>query len=96
MDTEQTATSYSVTCETHDEAVLQCLTALARFAERAGESGNGSPQGVSSAAVVASGGWGREDGRVTYQFSDQRRRGIFLGEATRLLSGKWLRVDLSR
>lgn len=95
VDTQQTATTHSVTCETHDEAVLQCLTALARFAERTGE-GSGSPPGASSAAVVAPGGWGREDGRVTYQFSDQRRRGIFLGEATRLLSGKWLRVDLSR
>jgi hypothetical protein len=96
VDSQQTATTHSVTCETHDEAVLQCLTALARFAERSGDSGASSPQGVTSAAVVAPGGWGREDGRVTYQFSDQRRRGIFLGEATRLLSGKWLRVDLSR
>lgn len=97
MDSQSTAaTTYSVTCETHDEAVLQCLTALARFAERTGESGSGSPPGAPSAAVVAPGGWGREDGRVTYLFTDQRRRGIFLGEATRLLSGKWLRVDLSR
>lgn len=95
MDTQQTAT-HSVTCETHDEAVLQCLTALARFAERSGEPASSSGQGASSAAVVAPGGWGRENGRITYQFSDQRRRGIFLGEATRLLSGKWLRVDLSR
>lgn len=96
VDSQPTATTHSVTCETHDEAVLQCLTALARFAERTGEPANGSPQGVSSAAVVAPGGWTRENGRVTYQFTDQRRRGIFLGEATRLLSGKWLRVELSR
>lgn len=96
MNPQQTVNTYTVTCETHDEAVLQCLTALARFAERAGDSGNVTNASVHSSAVVAPGGWGREDGRVTYQFSDQHRRGIFLGEATRLLSGKWLRVELSR
>lgn len=96
MDPHQTATSYSVTCETHDEAVFHCLTALAHFAVRAGE-----PDSPADSAVdtdpegIAPGGWGRDDGRVTYHFADQRRRGIFLGEATRLLSGKWLRVELS-
>lgn len=95
MNPQQTATSFNVTCETHDEAVLHCLNALAYFSERVGEP-NATRQSVSLADLPAPDGWNRAEGRVTFHFSDQRRRGVFLGEATRLLSGKWLRLDGTR
>ena len=81
----------SVTCETHDEAVVHCLAALAHFAEHVAIDDT-----RESLAFVlpAEHGWDREDGRVTFRFSDHRRRGAFLGEATRLLSGKWTRAAL--
>lgn len=94
MDPQPTATSYSVTCETHDEAVLHCLNALAYFAEGAGEPNETPGPEVAPVALTPPAGWARNDGRVTFQFSDQNRRGIFLGEATRLLSGKWIRLEL--
>lgn len=82
---------FSVTCVTHDEAVLHCLNALAHFAEHVqGSGGEGSP--IDVAELAWPDGWAREDGRITFQFSDPRRRGLFLGEATRLLAGKWTRI----
>lgn len=95
MNPQQTATSFSVTCETHDEAVLHCLHALAHFSERVGEP-DASHRHVSLSAATAPEGWDRVEGRITFHFSDLRRRGVFLGEATRLLSGKWIRRDGSR
>jgi hypothetical protein len=82
---------YSVTCVTHDEAVLHCLNALAYFAECTGAGGEpGSPVALTGLAWPE--GWEPEDGQVTFHFSDPRRRGLFLGEATRLLPGKWTRA----
>ena len=95
MNPQQTATSFSVTCQTHDEAVLHCLHALAYFSERVGAP-NDRHDSVSLSGFTAPEGWDRVEGRVTFQFSDQRRRGVFLGEATRLLSGKWIRLDGGR
>lgn len=95
MSPQHTAPSYTVTCQTHDEAVLHCLHALAYFSENVAESTvSGTSAGVELGGPIAPGGWARDDGRVTFQFSDQRRRGTFLGEATRLLSGKWIRLAL--
>ena len=95
MNPQQSAASNSVTCETHDEAVLHCLNALAHFSERAGEPSD-DRRSVPLSGVAAPDGWDRVQGRVTFHFSDQRRRGVFLGEATRLLSGKWIRLDGGR
>ena len=89
MATQRTERPYSVTCVTHDEAVLHCLNALAWFAEHVGRSGT---NGVAGDAIRWPEGWVREEGRIVFQFSDPRRRNLFLGEATRLLSGKWMRT----
>lgn len=86
----RTSQPYSVTCVTHDEAVLHCLNALAHFAEQVGAAGEGAPIGLPGVAWPDA--WERDSGRMTFHFSDQRRRGLFLGEATRLLSGKWTRL----
>ena len=88
----RTSQPYSVTCVTHDEAVLHCLNALAHFAEHAGAVGEGAQIGLPGAAWPDE--WERDSGKVTFHFSDQRRRGLFLGEATRLLSGKWTRLSV--
>lgn len=87
---------FAVTCETHDEAVMHCLNALSVFAEyhAAGSEAPGMVAPSETTMLGEAARWGREDGRVTFRFSDPRRRGTFLGEATRLLSGKWTRVEL--
>lgn len=87
----RTAQPYSVTCVTHDEAVLHCLNALAYFAEGI-ESERRVGSTIDLAGLAWPDAWTRDDGHVTFHFSDQRRRGLFLGEATRLLSGKWTRA----
>ncbi len=94
MNPPQAAPTYRVTCETHDEAVLHCLNALAYFSESENDSPVGAGSAVSLTGMTPPVGWVREMGRVIFNFSDPRRRGTFLGEATRLLSGKWIRLDL--
>lgn len=84
---------YSVTCVTHDEAVLHCLNALAYFAEQVGSNRDGGST-IALSELAWPDEWAREDGRVTFHFSDPRRRNLFLGEATRLLSGKWTRMPI--
>ena len=88
----RTSQPYSVTCVTHDEAVLHCLNALAHFAEQVGAAGENVPMGLRGVAWPDE--WERDSGKMTFHFSDQRRRGLFLGEATRLLSGKWTRLSV--
>jgi len=78
---------YSLTCQTDDEAVLFCLRGLWRFAERLPPATEGWAEDVD--------GWRAMGGRVVLRFSDPRRRSTFLGEATRLLAGKWVRLAIS-
>jgi hypothetical protein len=80
---------YSLTVTTQDTAVLYCLRALWHYAEE-----HDSP---ASARALAPRGESRseQDGTVTFRFSDPRHRSDFLGEATRLLAGKWMRHGLS-
>jgi hypothetical protein len=78
---------YSITVEAQDDAVLFCLRGLAEFAE--GE------RPATEFDRAATGEWRLDDGRVTFRFSTPSSRGDFLGEATRLLSGKWTRVASS-
>ena len=87
MATRFTTFPYSVTCETHDRAVLYCLRALREYAEPASHGAFGTAGGDLDA-------WETE-GQITFRFADVKSRDVFLGEATRLLSGKWIRTALS-
>ena len=82
--THGTSSHFSVTCQTDDEAVYYCLVALRRWAE-------GDPPDA-PAGTAEMDGWRANAGELTLRFSSARARGAFLGEATRLLSGKWLRL----
>ena len=77
---------YSITVETQDDAVLFCLRALWQYAERhplhAERRGDRDDRRMR----------GSGDGRITFRFSNPYNRGDFLGEATRLLAGKWTRI----
>lgn len=88
---DQLPKPHHVTCVTHDEAVLHCLNALAYFAERVGADREGGST-IALSGLAWPEQWAQEDGRITFHFSDPRRRNLFLGEATRLLSGKWTRA----
>ena len=88
MTTRYTTLPFTVTCETHDRAVLYCLRALREFAEPASHGAFGTAAGDVDA-------WKASDGLITFRFADVKSRDTFLGEATRLLSGKWIRMALS-
>lgn len=79
---------YSITVETQDDAVLFCLRALWQYAER-------HPMPATDRQIASTGEWRMGDGRVTFRFSNPYNRGDFLGEATRLLAGKWTRLAIS-
>jgi hypothetical protein len=80
---------YSLTVTTQDTAVLYCLRALWHYAEEHDAPVSGmtlKPPGESHS---------EQDGTVTFRFSEPRHRSDFLGEATRLLAGKWMRHGTS-
>ncbi len=79
---------YSITVETQDDAVLFCLRALWQYAER-------HPLPPTDRDLATTGEWRLGDGRITFRFSNPYNRGDFLGEATRLLAGKWTRISTS-
>jgi len=79
---------YSITVETQDIAVLFCLRALWQYAER-------HPAAPADRDGVTTDEWRLGDGRVTFLFSNPYNRSDFLGEATRLLAGKWTRIATS-
>jgi hypothetical protein len=79
---------YSITVETQDDAVLFCLRALWQYAERHPTAPNGHDMTMTGDARLG-------EGRTTFRFSNPYNRGDFLGEATRLLAGKWTRVGTS-
>ena len=87
MSTRYTTLPYTVTCETHDLAVLYCLRALREYSEPASHGAFGTAEGDVEA-------WQAADGQITFRFADVKSRDVFLGEATRLLSGKWIRMAL--
>jgi hypothetical protein len=78
---------YSITVETQDDAVLFCLRALWQYAEREPE--------TTSVGFTSTGEWRSRDGQATFRFSNPYNRPDFLGEATRLLAGKWIRLGAS-
>ena len=77
---------YSITVEPQDDAVLFCLRALWQYAER---------EPASTIGLTTTGEWRTDEGRVTFRFSNPYNRSDFLGEATRLLAGKWTRFATS-
>ena len=88
MNADSSRFRYSITVETQDDAVLFCLRGLSEFAER-------TPAAITALDRTATGEWRTDNGRFTFRFSTARNRGDFLGEATRLLAGKWTRIALS-
>ncbi|MGH9886719.1 MAG: hypothetical protein ACREBE_14395 [bacterium] len=67
--------------------MLFCLHALWQYAERHRTPLAETKPGTSE--------WRIDDGQVTFRFSDPEYRSDFLGEATRLLAGKWTRLGTS-
>jgi hypothetical protein len=87
MSLERSKFRYSITIETHDRAVLFCLRGLCECAE---------PHPARDQALAGAGAsvWASGDGRATFRFSEAKYRSAFLGDATRLLAGKWMRIGL--
>jgi hypothetical protein len=79
---------YSLTVQTQDDAVLFCLRALWQYAER-------EPELTPAVGHSSTGDWRNADGQITFRFSNPYNRSDFLGEATRLLAGKWTRLGTS-
>jgi hypothetical protein len=94
MSDEQRNYQYSIVCQTHDRAVLFCLRALCEFADGRFD-GGALPSTSSAASGTGPDDWSESGGQFTLRFSDSRDRATFLGEATRLLPGKWLRLGMS-
>ena len=69
---------FSVTIHTGDLAVVGCLRALAKFSQKTGN--NQIPWGGTKDE-----NWRRDDGCVTFRFSDPKYRDGLLSEAERLL-----------
>ncbi|HEY9228357.1 MAG TPA: hypothetical protein VIP11_16995 [Gemmatimonadaceae bacterium] len=88
MNLERARYRYSITVETQDDAVLFCLRALWQYAERR-------PAPATSSDLTATDEWRAGEGRITFRFSNPYNRADFLGEATRLLAGKWTRFGMS-
>jgi hypothetical protein len=78
---------YSITVVTQDRAVFFCLRGLCEAAEE----DPAREIGLAEAGITA---WVNADGRVKLRFSDAKYRSAFLGDATRLLAGKWTRIVL--
>jgi hypothetical protein len=79
---------YSITCNTDDVAVLFCLRALCQLATQ-----EAMPQ-------IGWGGTGRAEwsenaGNFVLRFTNADAREVFVGEANRLLAGRWSVVSTS-
>jgi hypothetical protein len=85
MSADTSQYRYSITVETQDDAVLFCLRALWQYAER-------HPLAPTTQTMATTGEWRLGEGQITFRFSNPYNRGDFLGEATRLLAGKWTRI----
>lgn len=78
---------YSVTIETNDEAVLNCLRALSQYAQSTGNSRI--PWGGTKKED-----WLQDDRCVTFHFSKKEYRATFIKEVFRLLPGSlWKKID---
>lgn len=81
---------FSVSCETHDLAVLHCLRSLSQFAE-----GSKIPTSIPWGGTKEA-AWRKNDYVVTFRFTSPNYRETFLDEAERLLPAKsWTKVGSS-
>jgi hypothetical protein len=81
---------FSVTCETHDLAVLHCLRSLAQYAE-----GSRIPKSIPWGGTKEV-DWRRNADTATFRFTSPKYREVFLEEAGRLLpAGTWRSVRQS-
>ncbi len=69
---------YSITIKTDDNAVLNCLRALAQHSQRHGN--NRIPWGNTKDSD-----WDRDGHQVTFHFTKPQFRSLFVSDATRLL-----------
>jgi len=84
---------YSVECHTDDLAVLYCLRALSRWAERGPKLGRGGRE-------IGYGGtkdkeWEASNHRATFRFTNPTFRQQFIDKALELLPDKWRQGDSS-
>jgi hypothetical protein len=81
---------FSVSCETHDLAVLHCLRSLSQFAE-----GSKIPKSIPWGGTKEA-AWRKNHEVVTFRFTSPDYRQTFIDEATRLLpTGSWRTVGTS-
>ena len=79
---------YSVTVHTDDFGVLACLRGLSFHAQATGN--RNIPWGGTSEKE-----WNSSDHRATFRFTSVVYRSNFISEAERLLSGRWIQVDVN-
>ena len=79
---------YSVTLHTDDVCVLACLRGLSFHAQATGN--RNIPWGGTSEKE-----WNSSAHQVTFRFTSEVYRSNFISEAERLLSGRWIQVDVS-
>ncbi len=79
---------FSVKCHTHDLAVLSCLRALNRWAQKDGnrEIGYGGTKDKD---------WEASNHNVTFRFTDSTYRQSFIEKAEELLGSRWTTVATS-
>lgn len=77
---------YSITVQTHDEAVLHCLRALSQYAQVDGN--KRIPWGGTKKQ-----NWELEDHKVTFYFSKTAYRNSFIEEVKRLLSESLFKIE---
>jgi hypothetical protein len=81
---------FSVSCETHDLAVLHCLRSLSQFAE-----GSKIPKSIPWGGTKEA-AWRKSDHVATFRFTSPEYRETFLEEATPLLPAEsWTKVGSS-
>lgn len=79
---------YSITCHTHDKAVMFCLRSLAHFAEHSSQK-NIAWSGTTDKA------WEEAGHRITLRFTSPKYRDVFRREAKRILGDKWSEAGAS-
>ncbi len=81
---------FSVSCETHDLAVLHCLRSLSQFAE-----GSNIPKSIPWGGTKEA-AWHKNNDVATFRFTSPDYRQTFIDEASRLLpTGSWKQVGSS-
>ena len=79
---------YSVTVHTDDVWVLACLRGLSFQAQATGN--RSIPWGGTGEKE-----WNGSGHQITYRFTSEAYRSNFISEVERLLSGRWIQVDVN-